>query len=66
MAKVTISDKYCTVNPLKMSPSIGAALRDIVRQEFDSVGAHEAEKRVLPLLKVGPSKFEFHSCQLPL
>ena len=26
MAKVTNSDKYCTVNPLKMSPSIGAAL----------------------------------------
>ena len=26
MARVTISDKYCTVNPLKMSPSIGAAL----------------------------------------
>jgi nitrogenase molybdenum-iron protein NifN len=26
MAKVTISEKYCTVNPLKMSPSIGAAL----------------------------------------
>ena len=26
MARVTINDKYCTVNPLKMSPSIGAAL----------------------------------------
>jgi len=26
MARVTISDKYCAVNPLKMSPSIGAAL----------------------------------------
>src|ERR1035441_9609600 len=26
MARVTISKKYCTVNPLKMSPSIGAAL----------------------------------------
>ena len=26
MARVTISDKYCTVNPLKMSASIGAAL----------------------------------------
>ena len=26
MAKVTISNKFCTVNPLKMSPSIGAAL----------------------------------------
>ena len=26
MARVTISEKYCTVNPLKMSPSIGAAL----------------------------------------
>lgn len=26
MARVTISNKYCTVNPLKMSPSIGAAL----------------------------------------
>jgi nitrogenase molybdenum-iron protein NifN len=26
MAKVTISRKHCTVNPLKMSPSIGAAL----------------------------------------
>jgi nitrogenase molybdenum-iron protein NifN len=26
MARVTNSDKYCTVNPLKMSPSIGAAL----------------------------------------
>lgn len=26
MAKVTIGDKYCTVNPLKMSASIGAAL----------------------------------------
>jgi nitrogenase molybdenum-iron protein NifN len=26
MAKVTIGKKYCTVNPLKMSPSIGAAL----------------------------------------
>jgi nitrogenase molybdenum-iron protein NifN len=26
MAKVTISKKFCTVNPLKMSPSIGAAL----------------------------------------
>ncbi|MGD0098554.1 MAG: nitrogenase iron-molybdenum cofactor biosynthesis protein NifN [Terracidiphilus sp.] len=26
MARVTIREKYCTVNPLKMSPSIGAAL----------------------------------------
>jgi len=26
MARVTISDKFCTVNPLKMSPYIGAAL----------------------------------------
>ena len=26
MTRVTISDKCCTVNPLKMSPSIGAAL----------------------------------------
>ncbi|MGD0940965.1 MAG: nitrogenase iron-molybdenum cofactor biosynthesis protein NifN [Terracidiphilus sp.] len=26
MARVTISDKFCTVNPLKMSPSIGATL----------------------------------------
>ena len=26
MARVTINNKYCTVNPLKMSPSIGAAL----------------------------------------
>ena len=26
MARVTISKKHCTVNPLKMSPSIGAAL----------------------------------------
>src|ERR1039458_3753753 len=26
MARVTIGKKYCTVNPLKMSPSIGAAL----------------------------------------
>ncbi len=26
MARVTNSNKYCTVNPLKMSPSIGAAL----------------------------------------
>ncbi len=26
MAKVTISKKHCTVNPLKMSPAIGAAL----------------------------------------
>jgi len=26
MTRVTISEKYCTVNPLKMSPSIGAAL----------------------------------------
>ena len=26
MARVTISKKYCMVNPLKMSPSIGAAL----------------------------------------
>lgn len=26
MARVKISEKYCTVNPLKMSPSIGAAL----------------------------------------
>jgi nitrogenase molybdenum-iron protein NifN len=26
MARVKIGDKYCTVNPLKMSPSIGAAL----------------------------------------
>jgi len=26
MARVTISEKFCTVNPLKMSPAIGAAL----------------------------------------
>jgi hypothetical protein len=45
---------------------IRATFSDIVGQEFNAVGAHEAQERILPLLKLGLSEFEFHRCQLPL
>ena len=45
---------------------IRAALGDVVRQELNPVGAHQSEKGVVPLFKVGLPELEFDGGELPL
>lgn len=43
---------------------IRTALVDVVRQQLDAVDAHQREQRVMPPLKVGPSKLGLDRGQL--
>ena len=45
---------------------VPAALGDVVGEELDPVGAHEAEQGVVALLEVGLTELELDRSQLPL
>jgi hypothetical protein len=45
---------------------IRAALGDVVRQEFNAVGAHYRQKGVLSPIKFGPAEFGLYGSQFAL
>src|SRR4051812_38497482 len=45
---------------------VRAALGDVIRQEINSVGAHQAEQGVVPFFEVRLPELEFDGSELPL
>ena len=43
---------------------VGAALGDVVRQQFDAVDSHQRQQRVVPPLEVRFAVLEVHGCEL--